>query len=372
MSDRVEAERRGQLAAELEAPLARTDELELERALLAAIVEQMPAGLAIANASTGRISTANEEARRLLGSIESLDELDARYPDGTPYRREDLPLVRALAGELVVAAQVVVTRPGRGRVVLDVSAAPVRDRAGRVTTAVGIFRDITAEERRERAERDFLTNAAHELQSPLAAITSAVEVLQAGAKDTPNRDLFLDHIDREAQRLGRLTRALLTLSRAQTEVEEPRAELIELRAMLQAIAGRMTPAEGVSILVECDAEVAVLSNRELLEQALSNLVLNSVKYTTEGSIRLCAEAQDGAVEISVEDTGGGIAEEALPRVFERFYRSNSHEGSGLGLAIVQASVEALGGEVGIKSAPGKGTEVRVHLPSGASLVGPER
>jgi signal transduction histidine kinase len=135
----------------------------------------------------------------------------------------------------------------------------------------------------------------------------------------------------------------------------------------------MEPAEGVSLVVECLEELAMLSNRDLVEQAVSNLVRNSVKHTSRGSIRIAAHGADGYVEISVADTGVGIAEEALPRVFDRFYRSDSsHEGFGLGLAIVHASAEVLGGEMGIESTPGEGTTVRMRLPTGATLVGPLR
>jgi signal transduction histidine kinase len=221
----------------------------------------------------------------------------------------------------------------------------------------------------ERAEREFVTNAAHELQSPLAAITSAVEVLQAGAKDTPERDLFIDHIQREAQRLDRLTRALLTLARAQTEVEEPRWEVIDLCPMLHAIAARMEPAPGVSLLVECPEDLALVTNRELLEQTISNVVRNAVKYTEEGSIRLVAEPR-GLVEIRIVDTGIGIPEEALPRVVERFYRADSSkEGFGLGLSIVQTAMDVLGGELEIASeGVGRGTTVTMRLPLRATRV----
>src|SRR4030095_5438948 len=87
------------------------------------------------------------------------------------------------------------------RSVLSVSAAPVRDRAERIIAAVSLFEDVTAREQRDQAERAFVMNAAHELQSPLAAITSAVEVLQAGVKDSADRDRFLGHIERESKRL---------------------------------------------------------------------------------------------------------------------------------------------------------------------------
>lgn len=228
---------------------------------------------------------------------------------------------------------------------------------------------MTAREEHDQAERDFVTNAAHELQSPLAAITSAVEVLQAGAKDGADRDRFLGHIEREAHRLNRLTRALLTLARAQIQVEQPRTEMIELCPMLEAIADRAEPTEGTVLTVECSDDVVLVSNRELLEQAISNVVRNSVKYTEEGTIRLVAHARDRDVAIEVVGTGTGIPAESLPRVTERFYRADpTPRGAGLGLAIVAASVQALGGELDIASTLGYGTTVTITLQGGATRV----
>jgi signal transduction histidine kinase len=228
---------------------------------------------------------------------------------------------------------------------------------------------VRAAREANRAEREFVTNAAHELQSPISAIASAVEVLQAGAKDTPDRDLFIDHIERESQRLVRLTSALLTLSRAETEVEDPRTEIIDLCRMLHAIAGRMEPAEAVSLTVDCPADLALVANHELLEQLVSNVVRNAVKYTESGWIRLEAEPRDGRVEMRVVDTGIGITADALPRVAERFFRGEpSKEGFGLGLSIVQASLEVMGGELDVASEGiGHGTTVTMSLPLGARL-----
>jgi PAS domain S-box-containing protein len=340
--------------------LERTDELEQERARLMAIVEQMPGGLVVVDAPSGRVVTLNDQAQELLGTIEEV-----------PALTEDSPLGRALDGQIVVSERREFVNPAGVRSVLSVSAAPVHDRAGRIAAAIAIFEDVTERETRERAERDFVTNAAHELQTPIAAITSAVEVLQAGAKNTADRDLFIDHIEQQSQRLVRLTRALLTLSRAQSEFEEPRTEMIVLSSMLEAIAERMEPAEGVSLSVVCPAEVAVVANRELLEQVITNIVRNAVKYTEQGSIEVEAELRDGAAEVRVVDTGIGIAADTLPRVTERFYRGEvSGQGFGLGLSIVQSALDVMGGDLQIVSdGLGQGTTVTMTLPLGARNVG---
>ena len=219
-------------------------------------------------------------------------------------------------------------------------------------------------------EREFITNAAHELQGPLVVeALRDVEVLQAGAKDKPERDRFIEHIERETRRLDRITKALLTLARAQTGAEAPRSELIDLKPMLEAIAERCEPLPGVEIAVECASDLALVSNRELLEQAITNVARNSVKYTEQGTIRLVGEPLDGRVLIAVVDTGVGIPDDALPRVAERFYRAEaSGHGFGLGLAIVQAAIEVLDGELDIVSRIGYGTTVTMSLPIRALRV----
>jgi PAS domain S-box-containing protein len=360
VSGRADDERRLRtLASALEERvLERTEELEHERARLAAIVDQIPGGLIVADAPSGRIVMVNEQARKLLGE-NNMQGVGA-------------PLSRALEGEVVVGERIELgTATGNVRA-LNVSAAPVRDRVRRITAAVSIFEETTADEARHRAEREFITNAAHELQTPLAAIMSAVEVLQAGAKDAKERDLFIDHIEREAQRLSRLTGSLLTLARAQTAVEPPRSEVIDVCPLLEAVAERMEPAQEVTLTVECPPELAVVANHELLEQMVTNVVRNAVKYTERGSIRLEAERADAGVELRVVDTGVGIAPDAVPRVTERFYRAEARkEGFGLGLSIVQSTLDVLGGTLEIHSdGPGRGTTVTMRLPMAATRVTP--
>lgn len=226
--------------------------------------------------------------------------------------------------------------------------------------------------RQESAERQFITNAAHELQSPLTAIVSAIEVLQAGAKETPDRDVFLGHIERASARLARLARALLVLARAQSGSEAPKTELVALHALLEDVASWVQTADGVVVEVSCPPDAAVLTNRELVEHAVFNVVENAGKYTTRGRIHLAAHVEDGRAEISIADTGPGIPSGDQDRVFERFQRGEAtgNEGSGLGLAIASAAAEALGGEVALESTVGKGTVVTFRLPQGASLVEP--
>jgi len=230
--------------------------------------------------------------------------------------------------------------------------------------AVSVFRDVTLAEQREQAEREFVSNAAHELRTPLAAIVGAVEVLQAGAKEDPTeRDRFLAHVERQCRRLERLTTALLTLARTQTQDEPPRVEIVQLCPLFQEVAESLHPAPRVSVEVDCPEEAAVFANRALLEEAIFNLTVNAMKYTLRGTITLAAtETESGFVDVEVRDTGRGMTAADRKRAMERFYRGDDTTGGfGLGLAIVAAAAEAMGTQLEIESAPRRGTTVRLRL-----------
>jgi signal transduction histidine kinase len=226
--------------------------------------------------------------------------------------------------------------------------------------------DVSARKRRERAERDFVTNAAHELQTPLAAITSSVQVLQAGAKENVvDRDRFLAHVEKACGRLERLARALLVLARTQTGVEPPRQEIVPVAALLSSVADGLAPAREVD--VDCAPDVAVLANRPLLEQALASLGQNAAKHS-QGRIVLAGERSDEVVRILVRDHGGGIDAAERERIFERFYRgTGSTKGFGLGLSIAAEAVEAIGGELELETSA-SGTSFSIRLPGARILT----
>jgi PAS domain S-box-containing protein len=371
--DRVAIERHVRaLTGDLEARVReRTAALETERARLAALMGQMPAGLVIVDAPEGNVVTANAEALRILrvSSPHQAQAWHGRRMDGIPYEADEWPLARSrLHGEFVSGERAEVVAGDGARIVLDMNSAPVRDLAGRVLGAVCIFTDVTLRERRERAEREFVTNAAHELQTPLAALISAVEVLIGGAKDTPERDLFLEHIRRESERLTRLIRALLTLARAEMGTDAPTLGIVALCPLLEAIAEDLKPAPGVKVSVACPDNLAAVANLELVEQALTNIAENAAKYTVEGELSIVGAQRGDIAEITISDTGPGISPSERPLVFERFHRGDSGRGSGLGLSIARSVAEALGGELELDSEVGVGTTVKLRLPYVSALV----
>ena len=241
---------------------------------------------------------------------------------------------------------------------------------GKHESALLLMQDVTARERRRRAEQEFAANAAHELRTPIAAITSSLDVLEGGAKDVPeDRDLFLGHIERETARLARLVDALLLLARIQTGQQLPSLELVDVGPLLDIVAADLEPHEGVVVRVDCAPAVAMLADADLLRQAVWNLAANAAGHTREGEIRLIGRDLGRMAVIEVRDTGTGMSPEERAQIFDRFFRAHRRvgQGFGLGLPISQEIARALGGSVTLESEPGVGTRVRMHVPS-ARLV----
>jgi len=327
--------------------------IESERDRLQVLLERLQEGVLTIDQDLV-VHFANAEARRILGG--RLREGDA-LPE--PWSGFEL---RAFAEGLFdgrsAVTQVHVTPDEQHAYgVVGIPSQPDTD------WALLVVDDLTEQERRELAEREFVSNAAHELRTPLTTIIGAVEVLQAGAKEDPaERDRFLGHIEREAGRLARLARAMLTLARAHSGQEQPRIEAVELAPLLREVAAGLHPHAGVAVDVEVTDGLAVEANRDLLEQALRNLADNAAKYTSRGSVVLRAYRRGNSVTLEVEDSGPGMSPEVQRHVFDRFYRGERDaHGFGLGLAIVRESVRTLGGRIELDSSPGEGTVFRILL-----------
>jgi signal transduction histidine kinase len=231
---------------------------------------------------------------------------------------------------------------------------------------LAVVRDRTEALRREVAEREFVSNAAHELRNPIAGISGAIEVLRAGAKDDPKaRDHFLTRLSEDTERVSRLTDSLLILARMEAGVEGG-GEAIEVRSVVEEAIQVVAPPDGVELRLEVEADLVVDGDPVLVRQVLIGLLTNAFKNTpAPGVVTLGARRnRDGEVLIEVADTGTGIAAEEVERVFERFYRgagSLEKEGFGLGLSIARRMVDVMGGEIGVQSELGVGSTFWVRL-----------
>jgi signal transduction histidine kinase len=330
--------------------------LESERSRLEQLLARLLEGVVALDGELN-VQFANDAARRLFGST----PIEAGRPLAEPFPGFSL---RDFAASLFRDGRAIAhRRVALGDDVVLLAGIP----AGGSEFAMIVMTDVSQEERRERAEREFVMNAAHELRTPLQTILGAVEALESGAKDEPDdRDRFLAHIAREGQRLARLTRALLVLARAQTREEHVHPQPVELRPLLDGIAETVTRRPGVHVAVKCPSDLRTATEPDLAEQVLANLTGNAANHTEAGEIVIAAASlDDGSVAVEVRDTGNGIAHDEQERVFDRFYRGDAQDtrGFGLGLAIAREGARVLGGRIEIRSRPGEGTTARLVLPA---------
>jgi signal transduction histidine kinase/HAMP domain-containing protein len=353
----------GSLARSIEAMRLRLqrlfDELQNERSRLKSLLDGFNEGVLLIDRDL-RVEYANGRARSLLGLGQH----------GADLSGTDRPMAAGLRD--VVRDLFATASPRRLRVVdadhsfVVSGIPPARDRE----TAIIAIHDESQRERHERAQRQFATNAAHQLRTPLASIVTAVEMLQTGAKDDiESRDRFLEVIERESQRLSRLTQSLLVLARAKANEEAPRLVPISVRPLLERLANQTVARAGVHLVVVCPTALEVRANEGLLEQALVCLIENAVRHTRTGTIKLRAASTGDRTTIEVVDRGRGVAAKDQESVFERFYRGGGGDessGFGLGLAIARDSVRSMCGEIELQSAENVGTTVRLIFGGGAS------
>ncbi len=253
--------------------------------------------------------------------------------------------------------------------------------AGHVAAGIGSARSYEAQQRRaeelaelDRAKTAFFSNISHEFRTPLALIMGPVEELRTRwtAPDEGVR-AELDVIHRNGLRLGKLVNALLDFSRIEAGRMQARFEPTDLSnatAELASVFRSAVERAGLTFEVDCPPLAEpVHIDRGMWERVVLNLLSNALKFTFHGGIRVAVRDADDAAVVTVSDTGIGVPEHEMPRLFERFHRienarSRSHEGSGIGLALVKELVELHGGTITAQSASGAGTTFVIRLPFG--------
>lgn len=333
---------------------------------LTAILATMDDGILILDPDT-RVTLANRAARDYLALSEQ-----------PPFA------MRSVAGgvALAEASHALLATPSAAQVTVDELRSLPSDRALRaIVTRLGeprmpqtliVLQDLTELRRAERSRRTLLANITHDLRTPLASLQALLDALADGAIDEPNlaRD-FLDRMGTEVAGLSRLVQDFLELSRI--EQGELKLELTPASpALLLAAAAARIEAQahqrGIAVVTETKSLLpAVLVDVSRIEQVLLNLLQNALAATgREGLITLSATAAAACVELTVSDTGSGIATADLPHIFERFYKADtarSGGGTGLGLAIARHLVEHHGGELTVESTPGIGSRFTIRLPA---------
>ena len=342
----------------------RIEELSRDRARMGAILAGMVEGVLVVDRQ-GRLQLVNRAAQDMLrvdASATSRSYLEVvRHPDVAAQ------LTRALRGDEVGSQEVALTRdPGRTFVA---RAAPVSGTGG--GGAVLVLHDITDLRRADQIRRDFVANVSHELRTPLTAIRGYVEALLDDPADADSTHKFLEIIARHTTRMERLVKDLLRLARLDARQEALEMSRCDMRQIFSGVIADLSPAieaKGQRIAIEVPNEAAqVDGDPAKLHDIVRNLLENAVNYSPDGADVLLAAARvNGVHTITVADSGPGIPEEDLGRVFERFYRVDKSRsrpgGTGLGLAIVKHLVELHGGEARAENAARGGAVFTVTLP----------
>jgi PAS domain S-box-containing protein len=380
-----------------EAERAARSELEAERARLATVLDNMPVGVVLAEAPSGRIIFRNRTVFRLAGvadtpvtSVADYGQLQGMRPDGSVYQKEEWPLARALLrAETVLGEEIELIRPDGNHVIFSMNAAPIRDATGAIVAAVSSFHDVTQRRRVEQHLRQvqqmeavgrLAGGMAHEANNQMSVVLSASAfILQRSDIPEPVRH-DVEAIKRAAERTAAVTAQLLAFGRRQIL----RPVVLDLNQVVRDFvpALRRTVGEEFELELLVDPGIGhIKADRGQIEQVLLNLTLNArdamprggrLKVET-GSVTLTEQyagfKPDVAVRagdyvvLMVTDTGHGMDPSTLEHAFEPFFTTKPvGQGTGLGLSTVYGIVKQSGGYVWAYSEAGKGTTVKVYLP----------
>lgn len=336
--------------------------------LLAATLSGMREGLLVVNKDM-RVVASNPAAHKLFNpSLRALRS--QRLTELTRNPAIYNAFLDGLKG--IERSGVKVETHGGERQVFDLRVVPIGNANGNgAEGALGVFFDITRTERLEIVRQEFLSNVSHELRTPLTAIIAFVETLENGAmEDQESSRRFLSIIRKNASRMHGLIDDILELTAIEGGNVQLKATPVELHSLVQEVCASLAAkasAHNVSLKNNVSAGVMVQADARRLEQMLTNLIDNGIKFSRENGTVSISHEPGTRDRILVQDNGDGIPSQHLERLFERFYRidrarSRDMGGTGLGLAIVKHLALLHGGEVTVSSALGKGTTFIIHLP----------
>jgi PAS domain S-box-containing protein len=364
--------------------------VEDERARFRAILDQLPEGILLVEATDGNISYANASAATILGiPVQDLvgvsfHQHTRNHPLHDLHIRQALPwnfvVINALLGKTASSQETVVVKPDGNTLIMLSSSAPLHNEEGSITGAVIVFQDITAQKMIERQKNAFLSLASHELRTPITAIMGFAEILQL--KDAQEEGLdpisqrALTHIVAQSDQLTRLIEEMLDLTRLENAQLSLDCDLHDLHATLkEVIESQEITARGHSIrlaskgLAATDMVMGYFDEQRVM-QIMNNLISNAIKYSPNGSeievgLQCTPENPDEAL-IWVRDYGIGIPTNEVHLIFQRFHRASnlnkSMSGLGLGLYLVKELVTRHKGHVWVESTEGEGSTFYVLLP----------
>lgn len=347
----------------------RIREAEEKKIQLSAVLENMAEGVLALNGD-GSLVVVNGAAEAMLGiSRENVIGKSLMESVFNHHLSDLLNQAREQGG--LASGEVELRRPTAR--LLKVNAVTIPGSTSSIEGLL-VLHDMTKIRRLERLRRDFVANVSHELKTPITSLKGFIETLLSGALNNREQsEKFLRMMEEDTQRLIRLVNDLLELSRiesGETQLNKEACDLSEEAGKVMAKLRPLADEQGVILASQISVDFPkVIADRDKLAQLFLNLTDNAIKFSKTGGKVLFFARQNGReILISVSDTGQGIPEQSIPRVFERFYRvdtgrSREQGGTGLGLAIVKHLVEAHGGTVSCESELGKGSTFSFTLPA---------
>jgi two-component system phosphate regulon sensor histidine kinase PhoR len=331
-----------------------------------AILSAMQNGLLVVDAQS-RLAVVNPAFCELF----AIDETSL----GSPL----LETVRDPAVQRIVGETLHQQKPSHGELVIgrrefEMTSVPMGSDNGAATGAVVLFHDITALKHADEIRRDFVANVSHELRTPLSILRGYIETMLDDPKMPRGETArILEVMDQHSKRLGLLANDLLTLAQLESGSSSLQLSEIDLLRFLSDLVRdwkKKFAAKDLEAVVDVSDDCSIIRADEgRLREIFDNLLDNAVKYSGKGGkIHLGAARRGSEVVLGVSDSGIGISQEDLPRIFERFYRADKARsrqlgGTGLGLSIVKHIAQLQGGRVEAESEFGKGTTIRVILPT---------
>jgi PAS domain S-box-containing protein len=328
----------------------------------------------------GRIVSFNRKAEEITGyTVEEVrgQSYTLFLPPGPERKKARRAFLKNMRGQPDKNELTIIRKDGR-EVILELSTRPIWQ-GGQIVGIQGIGRDITERKELERLKSDFISTVSHELRTPLTSIKGYVDLVLAGDVGplTPEQKEFLTIVSQNTTRLTELINDLLEIERLESGKIEFEFAEFDLAEVLGNVARSLhvnAEQKGLEFLTEIPSGLKVRGDRDRLTQVFLNLLSNAIKYTPAGTVELRAHQEDDAVVVEVRDTGIGLSESDLQKLFQKFFRSDNPYvrkvgGTGLGLSIAKAIVERHGGTITVTSQLGQGSTFTVRLPA---LARPER
>ena len=343
-------------------------EIEIKNQHLVAILESMVEGIIVVD-KTSRIVSINS-------SVEKIFNISKQNLEGKVFleviRNNDIAEIinKVLKKGEFTSCELTLMWPVQK--IFQINASPIFKKE-EVSGCLLVIHDITEIRKLETMRRDFVANVSHELKTPLTSIKGFVETLLEGAlEDKENNRHFLKIIQEHGERLNKLVDDLLSLSHLESKEILLEKGIFNLRQQVEKVImgfKEQLKKRNVDIKNEIPANISINADKDKIEGVFTNLIDNAIKFNKEnGSIKISSQQEGDKIKIIVEDSGVGIPEKDIPRIFERFYRvdkARSAElgGTGLGLSIVKHIVELHGGTVGVESVEGLGSKFWFTLPN---------